>query len=117
MKNFKIGEFTCPTCGKAQMDGNFLAMLDRARDVAGVPFKINSGYRCEAHNRKIGSREQNCAHTKGRAVDIQAIDSTTRFRIVEAALQVGFSRIGVASTFIHLDNDETKPQCVMWSYD
>ena len=116
MKHFDIDEFTCPTCGKAKMDGNFLAMLDRARDMANVPFVVNSGYRCHTQNMKVGGKPGS-SHTRGMGADIQAIDSQIRFRILEAALAVGFTRIGIGSTFIHLDSDETKPQCVSWTYD
>ena len=115
MKHFKIEEFACPTSGEAEMNGNFLAKLDKARDMANVPFVINSGYRSEKHNRKIGG-SPNSSHLRGMAADIRAIDSTTRFRILEAAFAVGFTRIGIADTFIHLDNDDSLPQCVSWAY-
>ena len=28
--------------------------LDKARGISGVAYKINSGYRCESHNAKVG---------------------------------------------------------------
>ena len=34
----------------------------------------------------------------------------------DAALKVGFKRIGVGKTFIHLDDDMTLPQNVIWNY-
>lgn len=97
------------------MDPYFLAKLDGMREIAGVPFHINSGYRCATRNTLIGGKEDS-AHTKGHAVDISAMDSATRFRIIEAAFQQGFNRIGIASTFIHVDDDTTKPPCVAWVY-
>jgi hypothetical protein len=29
---------------------------------------------------------------------------------------VGFNRIGVANTFIHVDNDPSLPEDVIWTY-
>ena len=52
------------------MDKNFLQKLDRARDVAGVPFIITSAYRCEQHNKNVGGKP-NSAHLRGYAVDIK----------------------------------------------
>ena len=60
------------------MNKTFLFELDLARDRAGSPFKINSGYRCPAHNKKIGGVD-NSAHTKGEAADIEVENSADRF--------------------------------------
>ena len=97
------------------MDMSFLYMLDKARDIAGIPFIIESGYRCEKHNREVGGKPDS-AHLYGLASDIRATTSRQRFLIVNSLLEVGFKRIGVAKTFIHVDNDSTKPQNVMWVY-
>ena len=128
MKHFELEEFRCgntvdgislpcPHCGgQSPMKVDFLDMLDACREYAGVPFVITSGYRCEKKNTLIGG-VYNSAHTKGMAADIRATDATTRYAIVEAAFKVGFTRIGVAKSFIHLDNDHTKPQELIWTYD
>lgn len=115
MKNFTIEEFACPCCGEAPMSASFLSAIDRARDLAGVPFVINSGYRCPAHNKKVGGKA-NSSHLSGTAADIKATDSRSRFKIMEALIDVGFDRIGVAGSFIHADNDQTKAPDVMWVY-
>ena len=100
-------------------DGNmsleFLAKLDEAREYAGVPFKINSAYRTEAHNRAIGGKP-NSSHLRGLAVDISVTDSRKRFIVLEALIRVGFNRIGVAKSFIHVDDDKDKPSEVVWVY-
>jgi len=116
MKYFKIEEFTCKCgCGKVEMMPSTLEKLDKARELAGVPFKINSGYRCVAHNAAVGGKSEG-AHTSGYAIDIEASVSPSRLKIVKALLDVGFNRIGIASSFIHADDDPTKPQQVMWGY-
>lgn len=115
MKNFDIEEFACPCCGEAKMDAVFLSAIDRARDVAGVPFVINSGYRCASHNEAVGGKPTS-SHTRGMAADIKAVDSRSRFKIMEALVEVGFNRIGVANSFIHADVDDSKSPDVMWVY-
>ena len=116
MKYFKLEEFKCKCgCGRAEMMPSTLEKLDKARELANVPFKINSGYRCNAHNAAVGGKSEG-AHTTGYAVDIEASVSPSRHKIVKALLDVGFTRIGVANSFIHADDDPTKPQEVMWVY-
>ena len=47
LKHFTYEEFDSPDLpgsGFANMDRNFLEMLDYAREIAGIPFKINSAY-------------------------------------------------------------------------
>ena len=109
MKYFNYAEFDSPDLpgSGVEMQGNFLSMLDEARGIAGIPFKITSGYRTEARNKKVGGVPSS-AHVKGLAADIACTDSTKRMMIVRALLEVGFTRIGIADTFIHVDNDISK---------
>lgn len=93
----------------------FLAKLDEAREIAEIPFIINSAYRTKEHNKRIGGKP-NSSHLKGLAVDIRAKDSRTRFLILQALISVGFNRIGIAKTFIHVDDDESKSSNVAWMY-
>ena len=115
MKYFKESEFNCHCCGQNKMDNEFLNRIDSARDLAGVPFKINSGYRCKKHNKEIGSN-QTSSHVKGLAADIGINTSSQRFAILTALIEVGFKRIGIARTFIHVDLDKNKTQKVLWTY-
>ena len=96
------------------MDGDFLAKLDEAREFAGIPFVINSAYRSPTHPESI--KNPTSSHIKGLAVDIKAKDSTTRFKVIEALVSVGFTRLGIADTFIHVDWDFDKTQQVIWTY-
>ena len=71
MKYFKLEEFDSsdePGSG-AKMHEEILHMLDAVRKEYGKPIKINSGYRTEARNKKIGG-VPNSSHLKGLAVDI-----------------------------------------------
>lgn len=98
-----------------KMDKTFLLKLDEARELAGIPFIINSAFRTPEHNAKIGGKP-NSSHLRGLAVDIKATDSRTRFLILNALIHVGFTRIGIADTFIHVDLSLDKSQQVIWIY-
>jgi zinc D-Ala-D-Ala carboxypeptidase len=96
------------------MNVNFLAKLDEAREYSGIPFIINSAYRSPEHPESI--KNPTSSHIKGLAVDISVKDSKQRFLVLDALIHVGFNRIGIAGTFIHVDLDLDKSQNVIWTY-
>jgi len=110
---FEMDEFQCSCCGSNLMSLFFVEQLDEARELAMIPFVINSGYRCESHDAALGGKGN---HTTGRAVDIKCDTSRERIKIVKALLAVGFDRIGIGKTFIHADDVNGKPPEVMWLY-
>ena len=115
MRYFEASEFACP-CGRCdggagRMSPALLERLDAAREVAGLPFVINSGYRCPDHNRAVGGVADS-AHTRGYAVDIRCAGSRERFAMLRALLEVGFRRIELAPTWLHVDCDPGKPRDV-----
>lgn len=116
-KYFSAAEFRrCdPPCTIEQMDEEFLAILDAIREEAGIPLVINCAYRSKTHDLAKG-RSGNSSHTRGLAVDIRANTSATRYKIVAAALANGITRIGIGKTFVHIDNDPTLPQGVIFDY-
>lgn len=93
-----------------------ISMIDKARGIAGVPFKINSGFRTPEQNKKAGGVKDS-SHMSGKAVDIACTSDSNRHKIVTALLTVGFNRVGIAKTFIHADCDSTKSSNVIWLYD
>lgn len=116
IKHFAKQEFACKCgCGKEDMNYNFIKDLDEARDIAQVPFSISSGFRCAKHNKAEGGVADS-SHIKNIAVDIRCTNSTDRFSIVDALLQVGLTRIGISGNFIHVDRDNDKTQEVIWTY-
>jgi uncharacterized protein YcbK (DUF882 family) len=115
MKHFKFDEFKCPCCGKATMRMEFCIRLDEAREVADTPFIINSAFRCPDHNWKVGGSLAS-SHIMGCAADLRTKNSTERYRILHALMKVGFKRIGIADTFIHVDMDPSKTANVIWTY-
>lgn len=116
-KYFEQPEFYCKCnkCAGGGVSSELISMLDKARGIAGVPFRVTSGYRCEDHNRRVGGVGTS-SHTLGLAVDIACGRSDSRWKIVDALIEAGFSRIGIASGFIHVDVDPKKPAEVMWVY-
>ncbi len=117
LKHFKLAEFDsadAPGSG-SKMQPKFLQMIDNARSIAGIPFAITSGYRTEAHNKKVGGVADS-SHCQGWAADIAASSGTSKFQIVDACLKAGFTRIGIASGFVHVDCDPTKAAQVIWTY-
>ena len=104
-----------PTEQGGKMNKEFLFKLDEARMLAGTPFRITSGYRTEAHNSKVKG-VKGSSHTKGCAVDIAVNSGLQRSAIVCALAKVGFTRIGIAKTFVHVDLDKEKQNSI-WLYD
>jgi len=117
-KNFNRDEFVCPCC-RAFVDSlafrAFVARLQYAREQAGIPFVITSGYRCAEHNKAVGGKGDS-SHLKGLAADIRAQTSLERFKIIDGLIRAGLTRIGIAKTFIHVDISTDKPQRRMWVY-
>lgn len=116
-KYFSHSDFksATPECRMDQMDSGFLDKLDAAREIASVPFVINSAYRSIEYEKNQG-RSGDSSHTKGVAVDIKADTSRQRFLILDALRKVGFTRIGIGETYIHCDLDSDKDQQVIWHY-
>ena len=112
---FKEEEFVCSHTGLNRIEPEFIKWLDGVREDAGIPFKITSGYRHSTHPIEA-KKETPGAHNRGRACDIAATDSRSRFRIVAAALRAGCKRIGIAETFVHLDLDHHGSREVIWLY-
>ena len=122
LKNFKLEEFDSADFKGSgnNMDADFMQLLDRARTEAGIPFKINSGYRTESHNAKVGGKpktntSKGSSHMYGLAADIGCTDSNTRQKIITALVKVGFKRFGVAKSFVHVDLDNDKSNAI-WLY-
>lgn len=117
LRHFVQSEFDSPDIINSGilMDNQLLLMLDEARELAGIPFIITSGYRSKAHNKEVGGKSDS-SHLKGLAVDISAIYSRERFLIIRSLFQVGFVRIGLKSNMIHVDIDYDKDIKVFWRY-
>ena len=117
LKYFKLSEFDSPdeVGSGSKMNYAFIEKLDYARGNAGIPFKINSGYRTQEHNALVGGRVGS-SHLKGLAADIGYNGSRDRYLILNALMEVGITRFGIAKSFIHCDLDNSKDSNVIWLY-
>jgi len=68
-KYFRLDEFRCPDCGQVHINAGLVVLLDGARGMAGHPFRINSGWRCQKHNAEVGGAEKS-RHLIGCAADV-----------------------------------------------
>ncbi len=114
-ENFSAWEFLCPDCKVQHMNRQFILRLQLSRTIAGISYVPGSGWRCKIRNAAVGGVEDS-SHLVGFAVDIMAITSRERFKIVQACLAAGFTRIGVARYYVHVDTDPSKAPGVMWLY-
>lgn len=114
---FSRKELECKCCGVCLISDDLIMRLNQAREMAGIPFIITSGYRCQRHNEEVGGVPTS-AHTKGLAVDIAFKNSNQCFKIVRSLYDAGFKRIGInfAKSFVHCDIDTSKPQNVLFKY-
>ena len=114
-KYFSRKELQCPCgCNQCDMDDMFLERLDMLRYRFNQPIRLNSAYRCEKHNESVGG-VPNSSHTKGLAVDIRA-GTQEKYFILKHALALGFQGVGIAKTFIHLDDKLESPRPNVWTY-
>jgi|TARA_E500000318_G_scaffold100205_1_gene102785 uncharacterized protein YcbK (DUF882 family) len=110
---FKYEDFDCQETGENNMDVAFIKKLDELRESCGFPFIITSGYRSESHSLETRKKKAG-QHTKGIAADIRVTNGIERFKVAQKAFELGFTGIGIAKTFVHVDMRTTEP--MMWSY-
>lgn len=69
-EHFHSSEFTCHHCGAIKVHPRLIVLLEQLRaDCGGLPLHINSGYRCQIHNRNVGGVPDS-QHTLGTAADV-----------------------------------------------
>lgn len=106
--HFSSSEFECPCCGVGgdRISARLIDLLERLRGECNAPIHINSGYRCERHNRAIGG-VANSQHLSGLAADIY-IPALTFDKAAALVRQFPFDAIGyyppiAGLWFIHVD--------------
>lgn len=114
MKYFEESEFS----EFDKMDPVLLAMLDDLREEYGYPIKLTSTYRSPDH--PIEARKSKPGeHAYGAAVDIACIGGEATFKLVKAAIAVGFTRIGISrkNNFVHVGVGYSgAPETTIWTY-
>lgn len=112
MTYFSPQETSCKCGCSFDITPAFLAKLNTLRAIINKPMSITSGARCAAHNAKVGGASKS-QHVNGIAVDIKA-DPYFAFVLVKEAIGLGFTGIGIAVSFVHLDTRAGVP--VIWQY-
>lgn len=101
-----------------KMDTALLIMLDNLREVYGYPIKLTSTYRSPEH--PIEARKAKPGeHAYGAAVDIACVGGEATYKLVKAAIEVGFTRIGISrkNNFVHVGvGYEGAPPMTIWTY-
>jgi len=112
-KNFKRSEFACNgknCCGhSAPVHPDLVSALQKLRDHLKIPLTINSGFRCNRHNKNIDGSE-NSFHTLGMAADIKCPNGHTPESFAKAAETITEFReggIGIYKSWVHLDVRKT----------
>ena len=85
---------------KSQVTQNLIAMSKQL----GYVLQVTSGYRSPAYNKKVGGVSKS-QHMLGNAVDIlqPGMNNAQRQEFIQAAIDNGFSGIGIYNSFTHLD--------------
>ena len=112
--NFNSTEFDCHgrgCCSKTLINEELVEYLQKIRDYFGKPIRVTSGYRCQIHNRNIGSGTGS-QHTKGNAADI-VVSGVSPREVAKYAESIGILGIGLYETaadghFVHIDTRTKK---------
>jgi len=117
--NFSTAEFRCKCgCGTCNVSGELIKKLEHLRMLMKKSLVINSGCRCEDYNTKVGGSPDSNHITSDRkqciAADIHAPTALDKYLLARSAFTLGFSGIGVAASYVHLDI--RKPHPSLWKY-
>lgn len=108
--NFNSTEFDCncknKTCTTTEIDPKLVEYLQKIRDYFGKPVTINSAYRCDEHNEKVGGANKS-KHKYGQAADIK-VSGVKPLKVAQYAEFIGIKGIGQYSNFVHIDTRENK---------
>ena len=114
-KNFKLSEFDCKCkreeCDIVLLDDALVDILQKIRDHFGASVTVNSGHRCEKHNKAVGGSTSS-HHMRGMAADIR-VKGVKPIEVAKYAESIGVQRIGLYESaaegeFVHIGSDTRK---------
>jgi zinc D-Ala-D-Ala carboxypeptidase len=123
-KNFnpKTDIKLCCTCGEAGCDKRSvklmaLNMLQKVREVYGLPMIVTSGGRCPLHKNEK-HRIVPADHQKGLGVDIAITGLVMAMKLIAIASKCGFNAFGInlKAGFIHLGYRPEQNKISVWTY-
>jgi hypothetical protein len=97
--------FSQKEVNKFKLKPELWRVLDKAREIAQIPFIITSGYRTPEQNLAVGGKPHS-SHLKALGVDILCIDNQKRSKMLKGLLNCGTPLfIEIAQQHIHADLD------------
>lgn len=113
LKHVDMRLFPCRCCGQSHITAPFasiLRALNEALEEKGWAVQVNSGYRCEKHNAKIGGHVRS-RHMSGEAVDLDplfpsGVTPAMLKQFINEKLGVNCDYqggLGLYTTFVHID--------------
>ena len=107
-RNFKVSEFRCKDgSDKILIDVDFVqSKLQAIRDHFGAPVTVNSGYRTESYNKKVGGATKSY-HMTGQAFDI-VVKGHTPAEVARYTQSLDVKGIIQYNSFVHVDSREVK---------
>ncbi len=103
--NFSVAELSCRCTGQ-YCNGHYwhaptmLDGLQYIRAQVGRPLSINSGHRCAQWNAAVGGAPLSQHRTLAADISLRGLD---RHAVLSAAKAFGFTGLGLARTFLHVD--------------
>jgi len=95
-KNFNVAEFTCKCktefCKASFISLRLIQLIQKTREVLGVSLRINSGYRCQVHNARIGGKNLSY-HILGQAADLACPSNMTFDTFLTIIEEMGFDKV------------------------
>lgn len=101
---FSRAEFACHCgCGGSTVDARLLEILTTFRAYFNKPMYINSGFRCENHNKAVGGSPRS-QHLTGKAADIRIkdVDPEVVYSTINDAMG-DWGGLGLYEDFVHID--------------
>ena len=102
--NFKVSEFACKDGSDTVfISPGLVTVLQKIRDHFGKPVIINSAYRNDTFNKKVGGADYS-QHKYGMAADIciKGVSPATIAEFVETIMP-NTGGIGIYNSFVHVD--------------
>lgn len=98
-------EFRCKCayadCTYTLVHPDLISVWNMVRAKFGAPLKVNSGYRCQRHNRNVGGVEDS-RHKKGQAIDISFEGMEEKEKsYLKNILDISFDTVLVYDSFYH----------------
>lgn len=109
--NLNLSEVHCHgkgCCSKTLFDTELAKKFQKMRDVLGK-LNVESGYRCEVHNKAVGGANGS-GHCKGMALDITHAQKSSKQLAILAEL-VGIKRIGIYDSKARMVHIGTGTKC------